>query len=48
MEYNLYTDDGDEWDDDYDPYDDDDSIEDRMSDVGYEGMNKDNNNHLWN
>ena len=27
MEYNLYTDDGDEWDDDYDPYEDEDYVD---------------------
>ena len=47
MEHNLYTDDGDEWDDDYDPDEEGPTVEDRMSDVGYEGMNK-KNSHLWN
>ena len=43
MEYNLYTDDGDEWDEDFDP-----DEEDCMSDVGYEGMNNSSSHHLWN
>ena len=43
MEYNLYTDDGDEWDEDFDP-----DEEDCMSDVGDEGMNNSSSHHLWN